>query len=151
MTIIFNENIENSQLEFMFQNDDSCLAFLANLKWANGFICRKCENDNSCDGKVPHSRRCTRCKNEESATANTLFHNIKFPVSKAFHITYEICRNSKNISTFDLAKTLDIRQMTCWNFKNKVESRINRLQNQSTSDSITMLEILMAQNESPFM
>jgi hypothetical protein len=150
MKIVFNENINNSQLEHMFTNDDSCLAFLANLKWSNGFICRKCENDNSCDGKVPHSRRCTRCKNEESATANTLFHNIKFPVSKAFFITYEICRKDKNISVFDLAKTLEIRQMTCWNFKHKVENRIARLQNLTTSDSITMLDILLAQNDSPF-
>jgi hypothetical protein len=151
MNIEYNENLSSSQLELMYNNDDLCLAYLANLKWTNGFICRKCENDNSCDGKVPHSRRCTRCKNEESATANTLFHNIKFPVSKAFFITYETCKNNKGISIVELAAKLDIRQMTCWTFKQKVEKQINRLLNQSSNESITMIDIFTAKSPSPFM
>ena len=149
MIIEHNENLNSSQIDQLFKDDLKCLEFLAGLKWVNGFTCRKCGNDNSCEGKVPFSKRCTRCKNEESATANTLFHNIKFPVHNAFYITYEVCKNP-NVSTFDLARDLDIRQLTCWNFKHKVDSKIAKLKNLSSTDSIDMLSILVGNHESLF-
>jgi two-component system, sensor histidine kinase LadS len=149
MRIIHNENFDNDKLETMFKNDIQCLEYLSQLKWANGFICKKCNNDNYCDGKVPYSRRCTRCKNEESATANTLFHNIKFPISKAFYIVYEIFKDKK-ISTFEISQTLNIRQITCWNFKNKIEERIIKLINSTNSDNLLITDIFVKEIESPF-
>ena len=150
MKIVYNENLTPEQLKGLFANDDLCLNYLSTIKWANGFTCRKCNNDNFCDGKIPYSRRCTRCKNEESAIANTLFHNIKFPISKAFYITYEVCKNN-NISTYDLSLKTELRQMTCWNFRHKVDSKIARLFNLSVNGEITMLDILVKDAESPFM
>jgi len=83
MNFIFKDDLAKEQLEELFQSDDKCLEFLAEIKWPDGFICRKCGNANHCPGKTPHSRRCTKCKSEESATSGTMFHNCKFPVSKA--------------------------------------------------------------------
>ncbi len=151
MKIIYDENLTQDQLNEFFDKDDKCLDFLVKIKWAEGFSCRKCNNDNFCDGKIPFSRRCTRCKNEESAISNTLFHNIKFPISKAFYITYEVCKNPNGISTYDLALKSGLRQMTCWTFRNKVESKIARLSNLSDNGEITMLDILVANNDSPFL
>jgi hypothetical protein len=151
MKIIFNENLNQGQLEEMFANDDKCLDYLSKIKWPENFECRKCGNDNSCDGKVPYSRRCTRCKNEESATANTLFHNIKFPVNKAFYIVYNVCHNQKSLSTYDMAIQLGIRQITCWNFKHKVENKLIRLNNASTNETVSMLDVLVGNAESPFL
>lgn len=151
MKIIFNENIDHEHLNEYFENDDKCLDYLVKTKWSNGFECRKCGNNNFCDGKVPFSRRCTRCKNEESAIANTLFHNIKFPVSKAFYIAYQVCEDPGNIiSTYDLALKSGLRQMTCWNFRHKIEGKIARLNNLSEDGSIKMLDILVGSADSPF-
>ena len=149
MKIIYNEGIDKNKFDKLFVDDNSCLDYLAQLKWANGFICKKCGNDNYCDGKVPFSRRCTRCKNEESATANTMFHNIKFPVSKAFYIAYEVFKNNK-LSTFELSQSLNIRQMTCWNFKNKVEDRVTLISRHSDTDKLLVTEIFVKEIESPF-
>jgi len=151
MEIDFDENIGVNQLELMFNDDKSCLEFLSELKWSNGFVCRKCGNENFSDGKIPHSRRCTRCKNEESATSNTLFHNIKFPISKAFYIVYEVCQNKNNLSSFDFAKKLSIRQLTSWNFKHKIENKLTRMSNLSKSGVLSMKEILVGNNDSLFM
>jgi two-component system, sensor histidine kinase LadS len=149
MNITHNENLDKNQLDAMFKDDSSCLNYLSQLKWVNGFICKKCNNDNFCDGKVPFSRRCTRCKNEESATANTLFHNIKFPVSKAFYIAYEVF-NNKKLSTFEISQELGIRQMTCWNFKNKIEDRLMRLAHLDNTEKLFVTDIFVKEIESPF-
>ena len=57
-----------SQFESMFSTEDDCLKFITEQKWSGGFVCRKCGHTNFCKGKTAYSRRCTRCKSEESAT-----------------------------------------------------------------------------------
>ncbi len=112
--------INESQAEELFENDEKVLHLLAELKWKNGFKCRNCGHTNFCEGKTPHSHRCTKCKKEESATANTLFHNIKFPVSKAFYIAWSVCVNKSNFSTNNYSEMLGINPMTCWKFRKRI-------------------------------
>ena len=122
MLLNLKNNIPENQLDEFFKNDEKCLEFISNLKWTNGFVCKKCRNDNFCSGKTPYSRRCTKCKTEESATSGTIFHNCKFPISKAFYIAYHVCKGEEEISTYEFARRLSLRQMTCWNFKTKIQT-----------------------------
>jgi len=142
MGMIFSEGLTPEQLEKLFESDDSCLEFLANLKWDKGFVCRKCSNTNYCIGKTPHSRRCTKCKSEESATTGTIFHNCKFPISKAFYIAYNVCKGKEEISTYEFARRLSLRQMTCWNFKTKTISALNQMQSLTENERSAIQKML---------
>jgi len=142
MSAIFNKELTNEQLNELFQSDEKCFEFLANLKWSNGFECRKCGNLNYCTGKTPHSRRCTKCKSEESAAAGTIFHNCKFPVSKAFYIAYNVCRGKEDLSTYEFARRLSLRQMTCWNFKTKIQHAIDEMNTLSENEKLSIQKIL---------
>ncbi len=113
------------EFESVFSSDEKCLEFLANEKWKDGYTCRKCGHTNFCKGKTPHSRRCTRCKHDESATAHTIFHRCKIDLTEAFKIAYLVCSKPK-ISTYDLSRKLEKRQMTCWKFKKKITECIER-------------------------
>lgn len=119
MNSIF-KNFTILEFEQHFNAEDKCLAYLAEEKWKDGFVCRKCGNENYCKGKKPYSRRCTRCKTEESATANTIYHKCKFPLTEAFKITYLVCHDP-GITTHKISDELKLRQMTCWKFKKKIE------------------------------
>ena len=103
-----------------FPTDDACLKFLADFKWKDGFKCTKCGHTNYCKGKTPYSRRCTRCKKEESATAHTIFHRCKIPMTKAFEMAYMVC-NKNDLSSGFISKKLNIRQMTCYTFQKKIK------------------------------
>ncbi len=105
--------------EIAASREEMLLEFLADSKWRDGFVCRKCGNTNYCKGKKPYSRRCTRCKSEESATAHTLFHHCKIPLLEAFDIVRTVCCNP-DVSTYELSRQQGKRQMTCWKFKTKV-------------------------------
>lgn len=107
------------EFENLFSTDEECLEFLANSKWEQGFTCRKCGHTNFCKGKKPFSRRCTKCKSEESATAHTIYHKCKLPLNEAFKITYLVC-HKPDISSYKLSEKMNIRNMTCWNFKKKI-------------------------------
>lgn len=140
--MIFKEEIPPEQLEELFNNDEKCLEFLAQLKWEGGFTCKKCGNTNHCPGKSPFSRRCTKCKTEESATNGTIFHNCKFPISKAFYIAYNVCKNKEDVSTYEFARRLSLRQMTCWNFKNKIKTALEGMDMLSPVERSAILKIL---------
>jgi hypothetical protein len=142
MSSIFKSELSTKQLEELFSSDEKCLKFLAEIKWKEGFICRKCGNTNSCDGKTPYSRRCTKCKTEESSTAGTIFHNCKFPVSKAFYIAYNVCRGKEDLSTYEFARRLSLRQMTCWNFKTKIQQALQQMESLTPNEKSSIERIL---------
>jgi hypothetical protein len=142
MGAIFKKELTPEQLEELFVSDDKCYQFLAELKWEEGFICRKCGNTNYCPGKSPHSRRCTKCKTGESAAAGTIFHNCKFPVSKAFYIAYNVCKGKEELSSYELARRLSLRQMTCWNFKTKINKALTRMDSLTEKEKSAIEKIL---------
>ena len=102
-----------------FDSKEACLQLIADQKWAEGYTCRKYGNTNFCSGKTPHSRRCTRCKHEESATSHTIFHHCRVELPEAFRIMYRVC-NDPGVSSYELSRQIELRQMTCWKLKNKL-------------------------------
>lgn len=105
-----------------FQNDMVCYEYLSKAKWDNGsYVCKKCGYDKYCIGKKPFSRRCLRCKYDESPTAGTAFDKVKFPLLIAFHILFKVCVRKKGLSTLELSREFGLRQKTCWAFKWKIQ------------------------------
>ncbi len=142
MDPVFNRELTDEQLDELFSSDEKCLEFLAGIKWEKGFVCRKCGNTNFCPGKSPHSRRCTRCKTEESAAAGTIFHNCKFPLHKAFYIAYNVCKGNDGISSYEFARRLSLRQMTCWNFRAKIRNALREMGSLSEQERHSIEKIL---------
>ena len=102
-----------------FGSEEDCLKLIADQKWAEGYTCRKCGNQNFCKGKTPYSRRCTRCKHDESATSNTIFHRCHIPLKEAFRLLSLVC-SDPGISSYELSRKIELRQMTCWKLKSKL-------------------------------
>ncbi|MCR6642474.1 MAG: hypothetical protein NVV82_26665 [Sporocytophaga sp.] len=68
-------------------------------------------------GKQPYSRRCTKCQYDESATSGTFFHKIKFSISLAFEMLYEIVTSKKGANSVWLAERFQLQQKTTWLFR----------------------------------
>lgn len=108
------------EFQKLFPDDNSCKEYLAKLKWENGYACKKCGHFYYCSGIGPYDRQCTRCSYIESPLAGTLFHKCKFPILKAFYIVYYMATSKNGISSTELSRKLELRQKTCWLFKQKV-------------------------------
>ena len=107
------------KFRLVIPDEDAALLLLSDFKWKDGFVCSKCGSTNYCKGKTELSRRCTRCKKEESVTAHTIFHRCKIPINSAMEIAYLVC-NVAAISSYEISRQLDIRHMTCYGFQKKV-------------------------------
>lgn len=113
------KNLTPEQFHTRFATRENCLLYLSERKWKEGYRCRKCGNGNYCQGRSPFSRRCTRCKHDESATAHTPFHGCHLSLPDAFLLAFVVC-NQPDISTHALSRKFSTRQMTCWKMKKKI-------------------------------
>lgn len=105
-----------------FQDDAACFEYLAAIKWSDKtYACNKCGHTKYCKGKKPFSRRCIRCRYDESPTAGTMFDKCKFSLLIAFHIVFKISTKKKGMSSLELSHEFELRQPTCWEFKWKVQ------------------------------
>lgn len=103
-----------------YPDQRSCYKFLSDLKWQAGYSCVKCGNNNYALDEERFSRRCTKCRYEESALYNTIFENSKIPLNKAFYLVYLMYFSKGTITTHKLSEKLDIRQSTCWAYANRI-------------------------------
>lgn len=104
-----------------FTNKEDCYIFLAELKWKDGYKCKRCSWDKYLKGKQPSSRRCKKCGYDESTTADTLFHKLKFGIDKALEMLYEIATSKKGANSIWLAERFGVNQKTAWSFRQKVQ------------------------------
>lgn len=113
-----------------FKTDEDCIKYIADLKWENGYNCKRCGNEKYIKGSKPYNRRCLKCKYNESPTAGTMFDKVKFPMLVAFHIVFKIATKKKGMSTLELSREFGLRQKTCWSFKWKIQQAMqSSLQN----------------------
>lgn len=104
-----------------FNDENDCLKYLADIKWVDGYRCKKCNNDKYGLGKKVHNKRCTKCRFDESPTSHTMFDKLKFSLLIAFHIAFKISTKKKGMSSLELSHEFELRQKTCWSFKLKIQ------------------------------
>lgn len=132
--ILLNNNIEkvthdrvmNAEVDFdefsrIYPDRETCFKFLANLKWEDGYACRRCGNMHYGSGHLPYSRRCSKCGYEESVIAYTILQNTRIPINKAFYMIFLMYSSQGNISSHKLSEILSIRQSTCWAYSSRIK------------------------------
>ncbi len=119
---IFEEFKGQNEIEFIktFSNADTCLGYLSDHKWKNGFRCYNCGSTEEHKCNIAHHKRCKKCLRIISPTANTLFHKVKFGIDKAFYVVFKMSAPTKSISAEQLAKSIGVNRKTALLFQHKV-------------------------------
>ena len=97
------KGLSRKEFREQFGTQEQCLTFLSSQKWILGYACLKCKNERFSKGVKAFNRRCTGCGYDESPTANTLFHKVKFGIKNAFEMAYDIVTNKKGANNIWLA------------------------------------------------
>jgi hypothetical protein len=118
---IMSKEVDFEEFSAMYPDDDSCLKFLADIKWHHNYACRKCGHTQYSAGKSPYSRRCSKCGYDESVTAYTVLQNTRLPINKAFYMIFLVYSSQGNISSHKLSEILGIRQSTCWTYSSRIK------------------------------
>ena len=108
-------------LEFSdrFKTDLNCKEYLAGSKNKSDYKCLRC-NHTACQVKSDFARKCNVCGHKESATANTLFHKVKFGLRKAFFICFEMSTTIKSLSASYMGVRYGVTEKTARLFMLKI-------------------------------
>lgn len=117
---IKSDDVTYEEFLQIFPDDLACQRYIEEIKWTEGFQCKKCANKKYFTGARIFSRRCTRCGYSESVTAFTFLHKCKFSLVKAFYIMMKVNKYSDEVNCAELSRELEMRKSTVWEFKNKV-------------------------------
>jgi transposase-like protein len=132
-------------LEFnkRFRSNENCLDYLVTIKWSKGYSCVRCQCVESYKGRTQYHKRCKKCGYDESVTANTVFHAIKMPLLKAFHMVFRLTAKKKGMSTVELGTEVGVQQMTAWLFKRKVQSIMKKDEKDKLNGDVHVDETLV--------
>jgi hypothetical protein len=113
-------------LEFSdrFKTDADCKEYLAFIKSKSAYKCLKCDHSRYQSLK-DFGRQCNICSHTESATANTLFHKVKFGVRKAFFICFEMATTTKILSASYMGALYGVTEKTARLFMMKVRKAMS--------------------------
>ncbi|GJM64113.1 7TM diverse intracellular signaling domain-containing protein [Persicobacter diffluens] len=126
--LLTEAHLENKVVSFAdfltyFPDENSCLLFLGEKKWANGYKCKKCGNGQYHNGQKTGAKRCSKCGYDEATTAETIFHRLHFSVLKGFYLVFYLHHSNQKPNISQMAKELNLSVNTCWRFTNKVLQR----------------------------
>lgn len=119
---VFQKNMNFEEFLKIFPTEKDCYDYLAKLKWKKTELikCKKCGHD-KLTALENHTYRCGKCSWVESVTNGTLFHKVRFPIQKAFYITYLTSIGTKETNNVtDISKEIALRNATVWAFRQKV-------------------------------
>jgi len=97
-----------------FPTDAACLDYLDWLRWPDGFLCPVCRATKA--WKLPDGRwSCGVCGRRVSATAGTIFHGTRTPLTIWFAAAWQMISQKHGISALGLKRTLGIgSEQTAW-------------------------------------
>ena len=123
---ILSSKLSYDQFLLIYPSENDCLKFIHEIKWKEGFVCKKCGNEKWHSGGLPYSKKCSKCNTRESVTANTIFHRCRFSIQKALYIAYTVVDND-GVTLNELSEVLELRKSTCSSFRNKVKEKLSEL------------------------
>lgn len=144
---LLETTMDYEEFKTLYPDTLGCYRFLELLKWEREFHCRKCSNDKYFEGAQKFSRRCTRCGYNESITANTVFHNVKSPIEKAFFIAYLAVTGKKGYTLEVLSTMLNLRINTIWAFRNKVLEQIRQMESKGQKPTVSRWQSVILTGE----
>lgn len=106
----------NTYREFieMFPDDDACVAFLAKLRWPEGFICPACKQ-----ASIPWNANrdrliCPICRHQTSVTAGTIFDKTRTPLKTWFEAAWHVSTAKSGMSAKTLERTIGTSYKVAW-------------------------------------
>lgn len=139
-------NIFNGQnlLEFAerFKTDLDCKEYVADIKWKDGYKCRKCGH-HGFQIRKDYSRTCNKCSDTQSPTANTIFHRVRFGVRTAFFICFEMVTTTKSLSATQMGVRYGVTQKTARLFMMKVREAMASSENHPIKGNVQVDEFVL--------
>jgi transposase-like protein len=123
-----------------FPDDAACLDYLEWLRWPEGFVCPACETGKgwrTADGRWS----CAGCARLVSATAGTIFHGTRTPLTIWFLAAWHVVTQKNGASALGLKRVLGLgSEQTAWAMLHRFRTAMGRTSADLLSGSVEVDE-----------
>lgn len=144
-TFTITEDFPKSEVEFhaRFSDPKACYEYLFIKKWPNGFICKKCGNQ-----QYWHSKRnlyiCTKCQHQHSLTAGTIMDSSKSPITHWFKAMWWFTTRKSGINAVNLKELMGFGSYgTAWTWLQKLRRCTIRHEREKLSGRVEVDEFFV--------
>jgi transposase-like protein len=111
-----------------FADPDKCLAFMVELRWPDGVTCPTCGSQ---EASFISTRRLWTCKRlhprrQFSIKTGTIFEDSPLGLDKWFAAMWLIASAKNGISSYEVARALDVTQKTAWFMLHRIRLAMQR-------------------------
>lgn len=102
------------EMERMFKDEATCLAYISALRWPSGFKCPSC---GSMKGWSMGNglTLCGHCRRQQSVLSGTLFHHTHLPLKTWFRAMWHVCAAKNGFSALNLQRQIGLGSYnTAW-------------------------------------
>lgn len=114
-----------SQFLDWFQTDADCAAYLARLRWPDGFSCPRCGAGDAWLTKR-YLYVCAACGKQTSSTAGTIFEKTRLPLLTWFRVIWMLTSSKSGVSAKELERELGIGYRAAWLMLHKLRRAMVR-------------------------
>ena len=131
------------QLLAWFPDDASCLEYLADLRWPDGFVCPVCGSDRY--WRTAKARwMCAECGRQTSVTAWTIFHRTRTPLTTWFAAVWFLTSQKNGVSALGLQRVLGFGSYeTAWAWLHKLRRAMVRPDRDQLSGVVELDEVFI--------
>lgn len=106
-----------------FPDEESCLKFLIQSRWPDGFVCPRCGNNTYYWKEARNLFQCKKCGYQASVTAGTMMHRTKLPLADWFQAAYQVTTDKTGKSALQFQQQVNYnRYETAFNMLHKLRS-----------------------------
>lgn len=114
-----------TELEANYSSEEDCRAYLARLRWPDGFRCPRCGGGKS--WPVRTLLECASCGFQSSVTAGTIFQDTRTPLAVWFRAMWWVTTQKNGASALGLQRVLGLKSYeTAWTWLHKLRRAMVR-------------------------
>jgi hypothetical protein len=91
-----------------FHSDEACRQYLERLRWPEGFVCPKCEQQGEPMRSTRGRLQCRRCRRQASVTAGTIFDKTRTQLRTWFAAIWYVTNQKQGVNALGLQRVLGL-------------------------------------------
>lgn len=108
------------ELDRLFPDERACRAYLARLRWPEGFVCPRCKGPEAWQA-TRERWVCRSCRYQGTVTAGTIFQDTRLPLRLWFHAIWQILSQKNGASAASVRRSLGLGSYeTAWTWLHKL-------------------------------
>lgn len=123
------ESLSLMQFQKNFSTEEDCASYILHKRWKDGYTCPRCKHHEYYLIQTRKLFQCKQCEYQTSATAGTIMHKSKLPLTTWFWAIYLVAHDKRGKSALSISQILGLNYRTALRLMRKIREAMRERDN----------------------